>query len=578
LHDPAIAIVDSKGEVVFAEGAERYLQSKRAIGSPPDDMFFVDKLIERYCEPGAEIVIARSWLPWVPGTNVLDPAEDLPGPIRDNIERLGIDIDAVDSEGMKYFVSFFRWAMEWGFTRNTASTNLRSHLRERPNASQSMRPGTDLCYDHHLTHAATAAYSSPFEDAVVAVFDANGEGMRANSFFHYTKGRVEPIPVPENAYGSLGLFYIFLCVACRFDHIKGEEWKVMGLAPYGRLDPELYDLMRPMLEHQPLGLSFSRDFMSRLTQLFQRKRAAGSDPRVAADLAFTGQRLFSEWSKLMLDDLYALGLSKNLIVAGGCGLNSSWNGRILKETKFDKLHVFAAPGDDGNAVGAALLAYYEDHPPKAAPARTMTPYLGSSMSQETLKLVTTLGCFKNALPAGSTVAQYTAQLLAAGKIVGWAQGRAEFGPRALGNRSILADPRDAAMKDHINARVKFREEYRPFAPSILDEFGAEYFENYEAAPYMERTLRFRPEVMAKVPAVVHEDGTGRLQTVRREWNPRYHELVTEFHKLTGVPIILNTSFNVMGKPIIHSVEDAFAVFCTSGLDALVIEDFVFLKD
>jgi carbamoyltransferase len=170
-----------------------------------------------------------------------------------------------------------------------------------------------------------------------------------------------------------------------------------------------------------------------------------------------------------------------------------------------------------------------------------------------------------------------ARLLSEGKLIGWMQGRAEFGPRALGNRSILADPRRKDMKEKINGSVKFREEFRPFAPSILDEFGDQYFENYEFTPYMERTLRFRPEMRDRVPAVVHVDGTGRLQTVRKDWNKRFHDLLTEFNKLTGVPVLLNTSFNVMGKPIVHSVEDAVSVFLTTGLDALVIGDFLIAK-
>jgi carbamoyltransferase len=171
-----------------------------------------------------------------------------------------------------------------------------------------------------------------------------------------------------------------------------------------------------------------------------------------------------------------------------------------------------------------------------------------------------------------TIAAETAKLLADGKLVGWVQGRAEFGPRALGNRSILADPRPADMKDKINSLVKFREEFRPFAPSILDEFGSEYFENYQVTPYMDRTLGFKETAREKVPAIVHVNATGRLQSVRREWNERYYDLIHEFYKLTGVPMLLNTSFNIMGKPIIHSVEDAVGLFFTTGLDALVIED------
>jgi carbamoyltransferase len=176
-----------------------------------------------------------------------------------------------------------------------------------------------------------------------------------------------------------------------------------------------------------------------------------------------------------------------------------------------------------------------------------------------------------------TVHQEAARLLAEGKLVGWVQGSAEFGPRALGNRSILADPRPPDMKDKINSLVKFREEFRPFAPSILDEFGEEYFENYQVSPYMERTLKFKESAKKKVPAIVHVNATGRLQSVRREWNPRYYDLIKSFFELTGVPMLLNTSFNIMGKPIIHSVEDAIGLFYTTGLDALILEDYLIEK-
>jgi carbamoyltransferase len=170
-----------------------------------------------------------------------------------------------------------------------------------------------------------------------------------------------------------------------------------------------------------------------------------------------------------------------------------------------------------------------------------------------------------------------AELLAAGKIIGWVRGRAEFGPRALGNRSILADPRSATIKKDINSRVKFREQFRPFAPAILHESGPEFFEDYEESPYMERTLRFRPEVVDRVPGVVHADGTGRLQTVKEEWNQPFYRLIAHFRELTGVPLVLNTSFNVMGRPIAHSVEDVLSVFLSSGIDAVFIDGILMEK-
>jgi carbamoyltransferase len=171
-----------------------------------------------------------------------------------------------------------------------------------------------------------------------------------------------------------------------------------------------------------------------------------------------------------------------------------------------------------------------------------------------------------------------ATLLNGGCIVGWMRGQAEFGPRALGSRSILADPRRDEMKDRLNSQVKFREEFRPFAPSILDEYGEEYFVNYQSSRYMERTLRFRPEKAKLVPAVVHVDGTGRVQSVRRTWNPVFYDLIYAFFERSGVPLLLNTSLNVMGRPIVHSLEDALGLFWTSGLDALVVEDMILRKN
>jgi carbamoyltransferase len=205
-----------------------------------------------------------------------------------------------------------------------------------------------------------------------------------------------------------------------------------------------------------------------------------------------------------------------------------------------------------------------------------SPYLGSSLSAKSLDhFVQFSGAGVRRYSKGPH--EHVAQLLARGKIVGWARGAAEFGPRALGNRSILADPRDPHMMHKLNQRVKFREEFRPFAPSVIEEFGPEWFEDYQPSPYMDRTLRFRPEMRDKVPAVVHVDGTGRLQTVSRDRSPDFYRLIEAFHRVTGVPMLLNTSFNVMGKPIIHSVQDAVAVFYTSGLDVLVLNDLVLEK-
>jgi carbamoyltransferase len=267
----------------------------------------------------------------------------------------------------------------------------------------------------------------------------------------------------------------------------------------------------------------------------------------------------------------------DLVLTGGCALNSSANGGLLSRSGFERLHVPSAPADDGNAVGAALLAWIDDHP-GARPAvgrRPLTPYLGSTMSTEPLKRMRPHE--PRLVHVGDDIVDRTARLLADGLLVGWAQGRAEFGPRALGNRSILADPRPAGARDTINAKVKYREAFRPFAPSILAERAADWFDDRQPSPYMDRTLAWKPAVRDRVPAVVHADGTGRLQTVTAEANPRYHDLLVAFERLTGVPVLLNTSLNVMGRPIAHATEDALTLFYTTGLDALVVGDWLLTK-
>jgi carbamoyltransferase len=386
------------------------------------------------------------------------------------------------------------------------------------------------------------------------------------------------LPQPSSNETSLGLFYGSVCSLCGFDPMSGEEWKVMGLASYGALDEEIYALLKALIKVDGLSIVGPSGYgAQKITYKLNQYARKETEPSLAAaNLAYTGQLVFTEVLMEYLNNLCSRGISENLVFGGGCALNSSANGQILDRTPFKNLHVFSAPADDGNAIGAALLAYQQDHP-DARPQKHLMPYLGSSMLPETKANVRQFSKIPQLSEHKEDAPERAAQLLAEGKIVGWIQGRAEYGPRALGNRSILADPRTREIKDVINSRVKFREEFRPFAPSILHECGPQYFEHYQESPYMERTLKFRREVMDRVPGVVHHDGTGRLQTVKREWNERYYRLIHRFWKLTDVPLVLNTSFNVMGKPISHSVEDVLAVFYTSGLDAVFIEDMLIEK-
>ncbi len=565
-HDPAFAIVDEQGSVLFAEASERHLQSKRALNAEPDQLNYLPEVLAAHCHRDADFVVALNWRRRRPLYETV-------------VARLGVlRAEGLLKTGIKRLRSplpNYKLHHMMACQHNSiakAGLNLVRILRESfPDAAVRF-----VDYDHHTTHAASACYASGWDDAVCAVVDSYGE-RGALAFFTYRDGRLRPLHEAKGL-GSLGLFYMKLTEWCGFDWLKGEEWEVMGLAAYGILDARIYDLLSASLRVEGLNIKHDgRPLMAALDGMETLRRAAHEAPELAAGLAYSGQRVFAEKMTELLNNLHAVGFSDHLALAGGCALNSSFNGQILGRTPYRRLYVPPAPADDGTALGAAYLAS------RAAscggrPAKPMlSPYLGSSMAPEAIERLAQFATGLEVRRYPETIAQETAIVLASGKLVGWVQGRAEFGPRALGNRSILADPRDPRMKDRINRRVKFREEYRPFAPAVLEGYGAEYFLDEQDSPYMERTLRFRAEAAARVPAVVHVDGTGRLQTVRKEWNLRFWTLIEQFRQLTGVPLLLNTSFNVMGKPIIHSVEDAVAVFMTTGLELLVIEDLMLIK-
>lgn len=598
-HDPALAIVNSEGEVVFAEAAERHLQNKRAFNSPPDDIGRTRRLVEAYCRDEADLVVAHSWrsarlrqirsllAPVDFLTTVYDRLRGRDGSLRSwapPLRGLGMEFEHI----------------LWVFTSLVNSTSQASaNLRERrwldnlgyaspPPGACMAQPGRSgagtqslpamglagrdvfsVEFEHHLTHAAAACFASPFRDAACAIIDAWGE-HGATAFYRYGAGKLTKIKTGRSS-TSVGQLYTAICYGCGFDALAGEEWKVMGLAPYGGLNSAVYERLRGLLRVKGLRFVRGRQRCS-FGGLVRELRACDR-----AEVAFTGQKVFEELMAELLANLLRLGISENLVLGGGCALNSSNNGRILPRSGFKSLYVFSAPADDGNAIGAAWLAFQKDNPDWVPTPRVQDPFLGSAMCAETIDRLLAFGSVAMLSRLGPQIARKTAQLLAEGKIVAWIQGRAEFGPRALGNRSILADPRRADMKEIINARVKFREEFRPFAPSILHEYGPDYFEDYRESPYMERTLPFKESKRKEVPAVVHVDGTGRLQSLRRERNGQFYDLVAEFHKITGVPLVLNTSLNIMGKPIIHSVEDAMGLFYTTGLDALVIGDVLIEK-
>ncbi|CAO4175190.1 carbamoyltransferase family protein [Methylorubrum aminovorans] len=574
-HDPALALVGPDGTVLFAEAAERYLQYKRAPNCEPDPGTRMAGLLKRHVPEGTDLVIATSW------------GEQFSDFLKGQAAAGAFDLPALAAHPSTLNRSFVPERAERVFIADLHAMQARAGngtMLALDNETRGFggKPRATITgrrrYAHHLAHAAYALWGSPFEEATALIVDGMGE-TGAAAIYRLTDGRIEEVR-RQRGRGSVGFLYGLVTDLAGFDQIKGEEWKIMGLAPYGRTDPELMAILRRLYTVEDGRLKFSDEATVQAVAaeiLARRPKDVGEQGW--ADLARCGQDIFSELMDVLVAEAWRLAPSDNLVIAGGCGLNSSYNGRVLGRSGFRRLHVPSAPADDGNAIGAAWLALAEDDPDWRGPpraARPLTPYLGSLVSTEPLERMAEWEPRARRL-GHEGVTREAAKILAEGGLVGWVQGRAEFGPRALGNRSILADPRPAQAKESLNAKVKYREAFRPFAPSILAEAGLDWFEDYSDSPYMERTLVWREAVRERVPAVVHADGTGRLQSVTRERNPAYAALIAAFAELTGVPILLNTSFNVMGKPILHTAEDAILMFYTTGLDAIVVEDWILTK-
>lgn len=566
-HDPALAIVAEEGTVLYAEATERPLQYKRALNCEPDNLLLLPHWLKYYCPDAGRFVIAFNWRrarPWYERIMGLLGYFSAQGLLRPDLKRL---LSFLDTPSLHHMLSCQSNAL-----RQAGVNTVRTIRQLFPHATLEFQ-----YYDHHLCHAALACYGSPYLEAGCLVVDSYGE-QGAMGWYRYQNGQIQPIYLSKGM-ESLGFYYMKLTELCGFDWVAGEEWKVMGLAAYGKWEPHLYALLESMVEWDGLRCTHRRaGFFDALTQLEQYKRVDSSEPLRAANVAHTGQRYFTDVLNRALGHFQRMINSEHLVLGGGCALNSSYNGQVLENTPFCHLYVPPAPADDGTALGAAWLAFREEHTEyNRLPVKPLSPYTGSCLSEDSIKRVARdSGLCIHHLPANRIIPA-VAKLLASGGIVGWIQGRAEFGPRALGNRSLLADPRPIDMATRMNAVVKYRESYRPFAPSVLHEYGADWFENYQISPYMERTCRFRREVRDRVPAVVHVDGTGRLQTVQATWNPQFHALLTEFYRLTGIPMVLNTSYNVMGKPIVHTVEDTLGLFLTTEIEALALGDYLLLK-
>jgi carbamoyltransferase len=465
--------------------------------------------------------------------------------------------------------------------------------------------------EHHLSHAASAFYPSPFDRAAVLTMDGVGEWATTSAAI----GDGSKLAITKEIHfpHSLGLLYAAFTYYTGFK-VNSGEYKVMGLAPYGtpRFAQKIYD---HLIDLKPdgsfrlnldyfnycAGLTMTNEQFDELFGAPPRKPEAWLEQR-DMDLAASVQAVIEEAVLRLTRSLAMDTGEKNLCLAGGVALNCVANGKVLREGRFDNIWVQPAAGDAGGALGAALAIYHlhADRPRVVAntPDGMAGSYLGPDFNLSEIERRLSAAGARFTVLAQTELTKRTAQALAGGKAVAWFQGRMEFGPRSLGNRSILGDPRDPQMQKKLNLKVKYRESFRPFAPSILREKVADWFEMNCDSPYMllvapvksehRRQMTAEEDALfgidklnvprSNVPAITHVDYSARVQTVHRETNPRYYDLIARFNALTGCPILVNTSFNIRSEPIVCTPEDAFRCFMGTDIDILVVGDCFLTKD
>lgn len=437
-------------------------------------------------------------------------------------------------------------------------------------------------WGHHLTHAASAFYVSPFDEAAILVMDAVGE-RDCTSFFLGRGRRITRLRSWSFPH-SWGFVYATLTDYLGFRSNR-DEYKVMGLASYGKpTEAEQLERVIGLKSDGSLKLDwsyFTSGFRGPAYLSDKFYKTFGPPRRYGEPLTERHQHIAAslqdvlERSALSLArELKQLTGVENLCIAGGVALNSTMNGRLLSEGPFRRVFVPSAPHDGGCAMGAALLSYHAANP-NAQRYALNTAALGPEFSDDEIQQA--LESCRIRFQRCDDITADVAALLDAGEVVGWFQGRMEYGPRALGSRSILADPRRPDMQDLVNRMIKHREGFRPFAPAVPAERASEYFDVAQPSPFMQFVVPVKPAWRATIPAVVHVDGTARVQTVVRETHPLFWQLISRFGERTGVPILLNTSFNVDGEPIVCSPHDAVRTFFSSGLDTLAIGNFLVRK-
>ncbi len=583
-HDSAAALVVD-GEIIAAAQEERFTRKKHDSSFPRSAV--------RYCLSEAGI-----------DASGIDRVVFYDKPFL-KFERLLETYLAFAPRGFKSFRTAIPvWLKEKLFQRNLLAEEMTAAF---PDIDWGKRL---LFCEHHQSHAASAFFASPFEEAAVLTLDGVGEWATAS----VAHGHGNALEIIRDLHWphSLGLLYSAFTYHAGFK-VNSGEYKLMGLAPYGeprfrnRIISELMDLkpdgsFRLKLDYfgYCTGLTMTSP---RFERLFESKARRPDEllTQHHMDLAASIQAVTEEIMLRMTRSIAKQTGLRNLCLAGGVALNCVANGKVLRDGQFDNIWIQPAAGDAGGAIGAALAAYhlFENRPRTSNRTDAMKgAFLGPSFTQaEAAQRLTESGARYHVLD-DDALFHRTAAALVDEKAVGWFQGRMEFGPRALGGRSILADPRSPAMQKVLNLKIKFRESFRPFAPSVLREDAPDWFELETESPYMlivaDVREHLRREMTAQesalfgidrlnimrsdIPAVTHVDYSARIQTVSRDTNPRYHRLLTSFKQLTGCPVLVNTSFNVRGEPIVCAPEDAFRCFMGNELDLLVCENCLLLKE
>jgi carbamoyltransferase len=577
-HDSAACLLVD-GQIIAAAQEERFSRKKHDLGFPFNAI--------QYCLNEAGISGADI-------DHVVFYEKPFP-----KFERLLETYLAYAPKGFKSFLMAMPvWLTEKLFQKRNLIKALETHIDSNVDWHSKI-----LFSEHHLSHAASAFYPSPFESAAVLTMDSVGEWPTTSLAI----GNGNELEIIKEIHfpHSLGLLYSAFTYFTGFK-VNSGEYKVMGLAPYGKpiytqiiLD-NLIDLKPDGSFHlnmeyfdYPAGLKMTNKKFANLFGGPARQSEADLTQR-EMDLAASIQEVTEEVVLRLCRSIAKETGQRNLCLAGGVALNCVANGKLLRDGSFDNIWIQPAAGDAGGALGAALAVHYlmlnKSRTVDVTGNDMQGSYLGSGFSQSEIEQrLTDLGAVFETVDDEQLITE-TAQALASGKAVGWHQGRMEFGPRALGNRSILADPRNSDTQKTLNLKVKFRESFRPFAPSVLSEHVSQWFDINTDSPYMllvadvaqskkqemtaEQEALFGIEKLnvrrSDIPAVTHVDYSARIQTVHRETNPRYHALISKFNELTGCPVLVNTSFNVRGEPIVESPEDAFRCLMGTGLDLLAI--------